>query len=78
MKLVNYLTLRTFSERSAIYNIVSSTFIKAIQLNEHEKKVVVVKLTPRYTGLLQINAVVGKISVGLCINLYLKKKCIYF
>lgn len=53
-----------FAERSAIYNIVSSTFIKAIQLNEHEKKILVVKLTPRFTGLLQINAVVGKISVN--------------
>lgn len=46
-----------------IYNIVASTFIKAIQLNEHEKKVLVVKLTPRLTGSLKINAVVGKISV---------------
>lgn len=48
-----------------IYNIVASTFIKAIQLNEHEKKVIVIKLTPRFTGTLQINAVVGKISVSL-------------
>lgn len=47
-----------------IYNIVASSFIKAIQLNEHEKKVVVIKLTPRYTGVLKINAVVGKISVS--------------
>lgn len=50
------------TERNAIYNIVASTFIKATQLNEHEKKVVVVKLTPRLTGLLKINGVVGKIS----------------
>lgn len=47
-----------------IFNIVASTFIKAIQLNEHEKKILVVKLTPRLTGTLKINAVVGKISVS--------------
>lgn len=49
--------------RNSIYNIVASTFIKSIQLNEREKKVVVMKLTPRYTGKLEIKAVVGKISV---------------
>lgn len=51
-------------DRNAIYNVVASTFIKAIQLNEHEKKVVVIKLTPRYTGQLVIRGVAGKISVS--------------
>lgn len=51
-------------DRNTIYNVVASTFIKAIQLNEHEKKVVVIKLTPRYTGQLIIKGVVGKISVS--------------
>lgn len=55
----------TTDDRNTIYNIVASTFIKSIQLNEHEKKVVVMKLTPRYTGHLEIKAVVGKISVNL-------------
>lgn len=52
----------TTEDRNGIYNIVASTFIKSIQLNEHEKKVVVMKLTPRFTGQLEIKAVVGKIS----------------
>lgn len=56
-------------DRNAIYNVVASTFIKAIQLNEHEKKVVVIKLTPRYTGQLVIKSVVGKISVSI-VNVY--------
>lgn len=51
-------------DRIAIYNVVASTFIKAIQLNEHEKKVVFIKLTPRYTGQLVIRGVAGKISVS--------------
>lgn len=51
-------------DRNTIYNVVASTFIKAIQLNEREKKVVVIKLTPRYTGQLIIKGVVGKISVS--------------
>lgn len=54
----------TIEERESIFNIVAPTFIKLIQLNEHEKKVVVMKLTPRLTGQLDIKAVVGKISVG--------------
>lgn len=53
----------SIEDRNSIYNIVASTFIKSIQLNEHEKKVVVMKLTPRFTGQLEIKAVVGKISV---------------
>lgn len=57
-------------DRNAIYNVVASTFIKSIQLNEHEKKVVVIKLTPRFTGQLMIKGVVGKISVSqkICID----------
>lgn len=51
-------------DRNSIYNTVASTFIKLIQLNEHEKKVVVMKLTPRLIGQLEIKAVVGKISVS--------------
>lgn len=58
-----FTSLKNTDEGNQIYNIVASTFIKAIQLNEHEKKVLVVKLTPRMTGTLNINAVVGKISV---------------
>lgn len=53
----------TTDNRNMIYNIVASTFIKSIQLNEHEKKIIVMKLTPRFTGQLEIKAVVGKISV---------------
>lgn len=52
-------------DRNSIYNIVASTFIRSIQLNEHEKKVVVMKLTPRLIGQLEIKAVVGKISVSI-------------
>lgn len=48
-------------DRNSIYNIVASTFIKQIKLNEHEKKVVVMKLTPHHIGKLQIRAVVGKL-----------------
>lgn len=48
-------------DRSSIYNIVASTFIKQIKLNEHEKKVVVMKLTPHHIGNLDIQAVVGKL-----------------
>lgn len=48
-------------DRNSIYNIVASTFIKQIKLNEHEKKVVVMKLTPHHIGKLQIKAVVGKL-----------------
>lgn len=60
----------TNDERDRIYDIVAPTFIKSIQLNEHEKKVVVMKLTPRLTGQLDIKAVVGKISVcGLALML---------
>lgn len=51
-------------ERNSIFNIVASTFIKAIQLNEREKKVIVIKVTPRFTGHLVIKGVVGKISVS--------------
>lgn len=51
-------------ERNAIFDIVASTFIKAIQLNEREKKVIVIKLTPRFTGHLVIKGVAGKISVS--------------
>lgn len=54
----------TNEERESIYNIVAPTFIKIILLNEHEKKVVVMKLTPRLIGQLDIKAVVGKISVS--------------
>lgn len=52
-------------ERSSIFNIVASTFIKAIQLNEREKKVIIIKLTPRFTGHLVIKGVAGKISVNI-------------
>lgn len=48
-------------DRNSIYNIVASTYIKQIKLNEHEKKVVVMKLTPHHIGNLQIQAVVGKL-----------------
>lgn len=48
-------------DRSSVYNIVASTFIKQIKLNEHEKKVVVMKLTPHHIGSLDIQAVVGKL-----------------
>lgn len=48
-------------DRNSIYNIVASTFIKQIKLNEHEKKVVVMKLTPHHIGNLDIQAVVGKL-----------------
>lgn len=48
-------------DRNSIYNIVASTFIKQIKLNEHEKKTVVMKLTPHHIGNLQIQAVVGKL-----------------
>lgn len=49
------------ADRNSIYNIVASTFIKQIKLNEHEKKVVVMKLTPHHIGNLDIQAVVGKL-----------------
>lgn len=52
-------------ERSTIFNIVASTFIKAIQLNEREKKVIIIKVTPRFTGHLVIKGVTGKISVNI-------------
>lgn len=48
-------------DRNSIYNIVATTFIKQIKLNEHEKKVVVMKLTPHHIGNLEIQAVVGKL-----------------
>lgn len=48
-------------DRNTIYNIVASTFIKQIKLNEHEKKVVVMKLTPHHIGNLDIQSVVGKL-----------------
>lgn len=61
---VLFKTKASNEERSVIYNIVASTIIKAVQLNEHERKVLVIKLTPHFIGELRINAVVGKISVS--------------
>lgn len=45
------------------HNIITSSYIKTIQLNEYDKKTITLNLIPHYTGTLKITGIVGKISV---------------
>lgn len=48
--------------RSIVENLVIATHIKLLPLNECDKKQVNIRLTPRQTGRLRVDGVVGKIS----------------
>lgn len=47
------------------HNIVTSSYIKTIQLNEYDKKMITLNLIPQFTGTLKITGIVGKISVSV-------------
>lgn len=53
------------------HNIITSSYIKTIQLNEYDKKTITLNLIPHYTGTLKITGIVGKISVR-------RVKCFFF
>ncbi|KAG4074060.1 hypothetical protein HA402_014265 [Bradysia odoriphaga] len=44
------------------HNIMTSSYIKTIQLNEYEKKTITLNLIPHFTGTLKVTGIVGKIS----------------
>lgn len=45
------------------HNIITSSYIKTIQLNEYDKRTITLNLIPHYTGTLKITGITGKISV---------------
>lgn len=50
------------ADRSYVESIVTASHIKSLPLNEYDKKSVNIRLTPRQTGDLHVDGVVGRIS----------------